>query len=257
MSILTIHPLTEHGVARLSLASGGGNPLTPEVLEALSKALDHLEANPPRAFVLDGGTGKLFSGGFDVVRIAPYGRDELNAFFGSFMRSLMRIITLPCPTVVAVHSTAIAGGFILCNGFDFRVVGTSSRIRMGLSEVNLGIAVPAGTQQIVAERSSQQFARRISMTGTLVDPQAALAAGWADELADDPQARALAFATELARKPGDAVAVTKGFRAGGIARRVQAEEEAYMSDFLDSWMSDAGQAGLKMLVAKLTAPRGG
>jgi len=256
VSTLTIHPLDDHGVARISLASGGGNPLTPEVLEALSVALDHLEVNPPRAFVLDGGTGKLFSGGFDVVRIAPYDRDALNAFFGSFMRSLMRIITLPCPTVVAVHSAAIAGGFILCNGFDFRVVGTNPRIRLGLSEVNLGIAVPAGTQQIVAERTSQQFARRISMTGTLFDPTTALAAGWADELADDPQARALAFAAELARKPGDAVAVTKSFRSGDIARRVHAEEEAHMDEFLDSWMSDAGQAGLKMLVAKLTAPKG-
>lgn len=254
MSNLTITSL-DHGVVRISLASGGGNPLTPELLDELTAALDTLEATPPRALVLDGGTGKLFSGGFDVVRIAPYDRDALHAFFSNFTRSLERIITLPCPTVVAVHSACIAGGFILCNGFDFRVVGTNPRIRMGLSEVNLGIGVPAGTQQIVTERTSQQFARRISMTGNLFDPATALAAGWADELAEDPQARAIAFATELARKPGDGVAVTKQFRASGIARRVHEADAKHMSTFLDSWMSDAGQAGLKMLVAKLTAPK--
>jgi len=245
----------EHGVVRMSLASGGGNPLTPELLDELSAALDALEAEPPRAFVLDGGTGKLFSGGFDVVRIAPYDRDELNRFFGGFTRSVLRIITLPCPTLVAVHSAAVAGGFILCNAFDLRIVGDNPRIKLGLSEVDLGIAVPAGTQTLLAERSSPQFARRVALTATLFDPETARSEGWADELSGDPQARALEWATALARKPGDAVATTKRFHAGRVAAASHAADEEWMSEFLDSWMSPAGQAGLQALVAKLTAPR--
>lgn len=254
MSLLTIQTL-DHGVVHISLASGGGNPLSPELLDELEAALDRLEADVPRALVLDGGAGKLFSGGFDVVRIAPYDRETLHRFFAGFTRSLLRMITLPCPTVVGIHSAAVAAGFILCNAFDFRVVGTNPRIRMGLSEVNLGIAVPAGTMQLVADRSTPAFAQRISMTGRLVSSAEAHAAGWADELADDPQARAVELATELARKPGSAVAVTKSFRAPIVARNMTREDELHMGTFLDSWMSPAGQAGLKALVAKLTAPR--
>jgi enoyl-CoA hydratase/carnithine racemase len=245
----------EPGVMRMSLASGGGNPLTPELLDELESALDDMEADPPRAFVLDGGDGKLFSGGFDVPRIAPYGREEVKSFFSGFTRSVLRIITLPCPTLVAIHSAAIAGGFILCNAFDLRIVGSDPRIKMGLSEVMLGIAVPAGTQQIVSERTSQQFARRIAMTAQLFGPETALASGFADELADDPQARAVEAAIQLASLPGEAVAVTKMFRAEGIAARMRAEDEAHMDEFLNSWMSPAGQAGLRALVAKLTKPK--
>ena len=53
------------------------------------------------------------------------------------------------------------------------------------------------------------------------DPETARSEGWADELSGDPQARALEWATALARKPGDAVATTKSFHAGRVAADVE------------------------------------
>ncbi|MGM0576627.1 MAG: enoyl-CoA hydratase/isomerase family protein [Myxococcota bacterium] len=238
------------GVVRLSLASGGGNPLTPELLAHFRELLDELEARPPRALVLDGGRGKLFSGGFDVPTIAGYDRAQLSEFFGGFLEIMRRLVVLPAPTIAGIHASAIAGGFILSLACDFRVVEKVG-LRLGLTEVDLGIAVPAGTQVILADRTSLEASRRMCMFGTLLAPDEAQRIGYADELHVDARARALELASFLARKPGDAVAVTKSFTAHAVAARMKAADDEHMDAFLDSWLSDVGQAALRKLAEKL------
>ncbi len=254
MSALIRVERSESGVARLSLNSGSGNPLTPGALDALTEALDGLYADLPTALVIDGGEGKLFSGGFDVPTIAGYGRDELKVFFGKFLTSCSRIILFPKPTVCAVHSTAIAGGFILSLSTDFRVVG-NGRLKLGLSEADLGIAVPAGTQQLLSERIGAQAARRMSYTGKLIGPDEAHRLGYADLLAEDAQAEAMVLAGQLAAKPGDGVNVGRSFQNIDIEARFQAAEARFMDAFLDSWLSPEASACLKGLAAKLSRGR--
>lgn len=242
---------TESGVARLSLNSGSGNPLTPAALDALALAIDGLYADLPTALVIDGGEGKLFSGGFDVPTVADYDREQLKAFFGPFLRSCSRIILFPKPTVCGIHSTAIAGGFILSLATDFRVVA-KGRLKLGLSEADLGIAVPAGTQQLLSERVGGQAARRMSYTGQLIGPEEAYRLGYADVLADDAQAEAMAMAQMLAAKPGDGVNVGRSFQNIDIEARFSAAEDRFNEAFLDSWLSPAANRCLKGLAAKLT-----
>ncbi len=239
------------GITRLSLASGTGNPLTPEILAELRQAVADLHARPPRALVLDGGAGKLFSGGFDVPTIATYDRPALSAFFGGFLTIVDRLLVLPCPTVVAIHGSAIAGGFILSLAFDLRVVQRGS-LKLGLSEVDLGIAVPAGTQVLLAERTSPQVARRLSLTGEYIGADEAARVGYADYLVDDAQAEALALATRLAAKPGAGASETRGFHAEALRQRVAAADAEFLEPFLDTWLSPPAQARLRALAARLT-----
>ncbi|MCB9787835.1 MAG: enoyl-CoA hydratase/isomerase family protein [Deltaproteobacteria bacterium] len=239
------------GVVRLSLASGTGNPLTPELLAELRGAIAELGERPPRALVLDGGAGKLFSGGFDVPTIATYDRPALSAFFGGFLTIVDRLLVLPCPTVVAIHGSAIAGGFILSLAFDLRVVQRGP-LKLGLSEVDLGIAVPAGTQVLLAERTSPQAARRLSLTGQYIDAEEAARLGYCDRLVDDARAEALTLARALADKPGDGAAVTRSFLAEELRQRVAAADAAFLEPFLDTWLSPPAQACLRALAARLT-----
>ena len=67
----------EHGVERISLNSGGGNPLTPELIADLSAVLDELSAAPPRALVLDADGAQIFSAGFALPVIWDWDRDRL------------------------------------------------------------------------------------------------------------------------------------------------------------------------------------
>ena len=60
----------DHGVGRLMLNSGSGNPITPSLLDELNAQLDKLRENPPRSLIIDGGEGSIFSGGFALPIIA-------------------------------------------------------------------------------------------------------------------------------------------------------------------------------------------
>ena len=242
----------EHGVGRLTLTSGSGNPLTPETIEALNSELGRLTDNPPKALILDGGDGSIFSGGFALPIIGSWDRDQIRSFFGGFLHALDRLLNLRCPTVAAINGHAIAGGFIFSLGCDLRVVKTG-KVKLGLSEVDLGVGVPAGTQVLLGARTSNQFASRISMQGYLFSPEEALASGYADELADDALAGATALATRLAQKPGNGPAVTKELGNRNLSERVRTADAAGLDLFLDSWFSDEAQQSIQALAAKLSA----
>ena len=244
----------EGDIVRISLNSGRGNPLTPPLLDALCTTFTALAAAPPRALILDGGGAKIFSGGFPLPLIADWDRAAIATFFNRFLEALYLLMALPCPTICALNGHAIAGGFILSMGCDLRVMREEG-LKVGLSEVDLGIAVPAGTQVLLAARTSPQVALRISMMGKLLRPDEALQAGYADELAEDAEELAVGLAGALAAKPGFGAAVTRQLYTAPLLARVKAADEAHMDAFLDTWFSPSGQKCLKAMAAKLSGKK--
>jgi len=240
----------EGDIVRISLNSGRGNPLTPTLLDALCTTFTALTESPPRAVILDGGGAKIFSGGFPLPLIAEWDRPAIDTFFRHFLEALYLLMSLPCPTVCALDGHAIAGGFILSLGCDLRVIREEG-LKFGLSEVNLGVAVPAGTQVLLAARTTPQTALRLCLMGKLMRPDEALQAGYADELAVDAEEFAIAMAQALASKPGVGAAVTHQLHTASLLERVRKADEEHMSTFLDTWFSPVGQAGLKAMAAKL------
>jgi len=239
-----------NGIARLSLNSGSGNPMTPDFLDELNQRLQALSKTPPRALILDAGDSKIFSGGFALPVIAPWNRDQISSFFANFLDALHHLLLLPCPTFCALNGHAIAGGFILSLGCDFRVV-RSGNLKLGLSEVDLGVAVPLGTQVLFAERTSNHAALKYSMTGHLFNSDTALETGYAVAIAENACDKAVELATALAQKPGKGVADTKLLYATELSRRVREADEKGLGRFLDSWFSESGQKNIQALAKKL------
>ena len=124
---------------------------------------------------------------------------------------------------------------------------------MGLSETQLAVAVPAGTLELLAARSSEQAALRMGMQALLIDPEEAYRLGYADQLSDNPETDARALATQLAALPGSGAQVTRRFRGEPLADRVAAIDGAHLEAFLDTWFSDEGQRAIQHLAAKLGA----
>ena len=241
----------EEGVGRLTLNNGSGNPITPELLKELNTQLTQLTSAPPRALVIDGGGGPIFSGGFALPVIAKWDRDQIKGFLGTFLDVLYKIMLMPCPTITAVNGHAIAGGFILSLASDLRVVRHGS-LKLGLSEVNLGVCVPAGPQVLLAARTSEAHALRVAMLGHLFDGEEALRIGYAVACVEDARTGAIEYATKLAKKPGGGVSETSRFYSEVLAARVRAADDTYMESFLDSWFSKIGQAHIHALAAKLS-----
>ncbi len=240
----------DSGVVVLTLSSGSGNPLSPGLVTELSSVMVGLTADPPRALVIGAGDSKVFSAGFDLPAIGGYDQEHLRTFFEGFLGILDRMMRLPCPIIAAVGGHAIAGGFILSLACDFRVVGTSPK-KLGLSEVDLGAAVPAGAQLLLAERTSAQVSRYLCQSAALIGPEEAHRFGYADELAEDANVRALELAETLASKPGSGVATSKLLFGHDLADRVKAADEEGMIPFLKTWFSEEAQTAIAGLVRKL------
>jgi enoyl-CoA hydratase/carnithine racemase len=250
MSLIHLEKETE--IACLRLAIGRGNPLTPDAVHELEEHLLALHQNPPRALVVESADDKIFSGGFALPIIASWSRPQLLDFFSGFLRSIQLLLRFPSPTICAVGGHAVAGGFILSLATDLRVVGTG-RLKLGLSETQLGVAVPAGTLELLAARTSEQTALRMGLQALLIGPDEAYRLGYADQLSDDPGTEARALAARLAALPGSGAQVTRQFRGEALADRVAAIDEAHLGQFLDTWFSDAGQQAIQSLAAKLGA----
>ena len=253
MQSITVQRL-EGDVVRVSLNSGRGNPLTPPLLDALCNTLTELSEAPPRALILDGGGAKIFSGGFPLPLIASWDRPAIAAFFSRFLEALYLLMALPCPTICALNGHAIAGGFILSMGCDLRVCREEG-LKFGLSEVDLGIAVPAGTQVLLAARTTPQTALKLSMMGKLMRPDEALRVGYADELAVDAEAYAVTLAQGLAGKPGVGAAVTRQLYSAPLLAAVKKADQEHMDAFLDTWFSPVGQQHLQAMAARLSGKK--
>jgi len=239
------------GIVRLSLATGAGNPINADMLEAFDDHLSELEVAPPRALIIDGGNGKLFCGGFDVKSILAYSRAEMLRFFRSFCSVLARLTALPCPTIAEIKSHAIAGGFIVPLACDFRVVDDGD-FKLGAGEVDLGVPVPAGAQVLLAARTNRAVASRLVMFASMLSPREAHEIGYANILAETGgQGTAQEYAETLAGKPGTGLRATKRFMALDLADQVRAADARHEEEFIDTWFSPAAQAKLLELAETL------
>ena len=238
------------GVARLTLNTGRGTPLTPDAVQELEAILSSLEKKPPKALLIDSADPKIFSGGFALPIIGGWERSELADFFAGFWRCVQTLLRFPCPTVCAVNGHAVAGGFILSLATDLRVVGKGS-IKLGLSETKLAVAVPAGTLELLAARTSEQNALRLGMLAHLMGPEEAHRIGYADQLADNVLDESLSLTHSLAQLPGSGVSITRQFRGIALAERVQKADDDNLAAFLDSWFSPTAQQAIQAMAKKL------
>lgn len=239
------------GIVRLSLASGSGNPINMDLLEAFEDHLTELEVSPPRALIIDGGGGKMFCRGFDVGRLLSYDRGEMLRFFRRFSGMLARLTGLPCPTIADIHSYALAAGFTLPLACDFRVVRDGD-YKLGMGEVDLGMPVTAGAQVLLLARTTPAVLARLSMFASMLSPREAYEVGYASILAGTGgHGTAQDYAQKLAAKPGVGLRATKLLMARELAERVRTADIRGERLFIDTWFSPVAQAGLRGLLEDL------
>ena len=235
----------------LTINSGSGNPLTPDLLKELDVITEELEKKPPKALIIHGGEGKIFSGGFSLPHIFDWKRNQLVDFFGTFTRALTRIISLKCPTICAINGHAVAAGIILSLGTDLRVV-KQGKTMLGFPEVDIGVGVPYQTQLLFAYRSNYQAALRYTMTGELFNPDQALSINYADYLAENEKVKAMEVAQFLLSKPGTGPSVTKEYFSKKIAREFEEAGKESGEIFLDSWFTPEAQKAIKTQAENLS-----
>jgi enoyl-CoA hydratase len=170
-------------VATIAMDDGKVNALSVAMLDELGTAFDRAEAD--KALVVLTGREQTFSAGFDL-RAEP---DQWPNMVAGGAKLAARIMSFPRPVIVSCNGNAIAmAGFILLSA-DYRI-GTIGEFQIGLNEVAIGLTVPWFGIEIARHRLTRPYFDRCTITGALLGPDAALAAGFFDDLVAPEQLRA-------------------------------------------------------------------
>jgi enoyl-CoA hydratase len=240
----------EHdGIVTLRLAHGKASALDAELLEALDAALDETERSGARAVVLTG-TGSIFSAGVDLFRLTNDGAPYVARFYPLLVSAVRRLFGFPRPVVAALNGHAIAGGCILAQACDYRIMA-SGKGRIGVPELLVGVPFPALVLEVLRFAAAPQHLQQIAYTGQSFLPEEALAKGLVDEVVDPGAlaARAHEMASKLASIAPAAFRLTKAQLRNDAIERAQRltwiDEEA-----IAVWSAPETHAHIREYLAK-------
>lgn len=197
------------------------NALDLDLCRAIHAAADDAVAGGARVIVVTG-RGSAFCSGADLGGV--YGPDFLEALYGM----LHHLTRLPVPIVAAVNGPAIGAGTQLAMACDLRVADETAKFAVPVARN--GMAVDAWTIRTLAQLAGTGTARRLMLTGSMLDREQALACGLADRAGslDD----ALAWAHEIAELAPLSMAHSKLVLNGSPA-----DDAAIEKSFADVWAS--------------------
>ncbi len=136
-----IHYGIEKGIAQIILDDGKVNAMDFDFFEELADTLDHVGEDGAKALIITGRPG-YFSGGLDVKLMPTLSPTELNRLAENLARNLLKVYSLPIPTVAVCSGHAIAGGAMLCFTCDLRFVIDGPYI-IQMNEILAGIPFPS------------------------------------------------------------------------------------------------------------------
>jgi enoyl-CoA hydratase len=236
-------------VAVVTLDRPRANAFNSELVADLARAFaDSSEAG---AVVLASSSPGMFSAGWDLRQMVTESRATFEAFVESYCDLVRQIFVFERPVVAAVNGHAIAGGLIVAAAADERVA-SQGKGELGLSEVLLGVPVPACLLEVFRHAVGPHAMERLAATGENVSVDRALAMGLVDRVvpAESLASEAEERARFLASRPAKAHASTKlRCRAAAIARFDQARRG---DPFVGFWFSPDARQRLGELVERLS-----
>ena len=124
--------------------------------------------------------------------------------------------------------------------------------RIGVPELQLGVPFPAVAMEILRQAASGVEARRLVLTGRLLEPEEAVAGGLVDEVVapDELLDRAVAEAESLARVPAVTFGLTKRQLGAASARRLEREGAEVDREVLEIWSRPEILAGIRSYIER-------
>lgn len=140
------------GIHRL-IMDHGPNALDQPLMAELRDRLRELAASDAPAVVLASSHASLFCPGWNLKLLVDADREAVGSFLNDFNALILELFSYPGPTAAAIGGHSVAGGCLLSLCCDLRVMATG-QARQGLSELNLGIPVPATGLRMMRARLS-------------------------------------------------------------------------------------------------------
>jgi enoyl-CoA hydratase/carnithine racemase len=230
--------------------SSGPNALDETLMGELDGELARLETAGTPPLVLASDHATIFCPGLDLRKVDGLPRQAMRAVMVRFNALLRRLVGYPAPTVAALGGHAIAGGCLLSLACDRRVMA-SWGARIGLSEINLGIPVPAGAIHMLLSLYPTRTVEQLVLEGDGFPGERALSAGLVERLAEPEVvlAEAVQLASHLASRPAAAFVAAKAFLRHGLTRAMEERDAAEEERFLDLWYDPGTQDRIGAVIA--------
>ena len=161
-----LHLAREGNVHVVTLTRGEhDNTFNLDVLAEWNAALDAVEAGTEDASLLIRCEHpKTFCNGIDLDWLLAQPADTFGRFILALENFLLRVATLNLPVVAAINGNAYAGGALLANASDFRLM-RADRGRMCYSEINIRKSFTPVMFEIVRLQHDAHAAWEMAMTG--------------------------------------------------------------------------------------------
>jgi enoyl-CoA hydratase/carnithine racemase len=184
------------------------NSLNLALIGGLCEALEQLDSDPALSAAVLTGAGKGFCAGMDLAAFLAGENVWEGAGDG---RGLRRVVAEPTakPLIAAIEGFAVAGGLEVALACDVIVCGRSAKL--GVPEVSRSLVAAGGALRQLPRRVGPGLAKKLALTGELIDGERGAGIGLVDELTDDGAAvaAALALAARIALAGPLAVRATK------------------------------------------------
>ena len=210
----------DDGVVVLTLNRGSMNPLSNDLLAAITTTASALAQDASVKAVVLTGSERAFAAGADVkeFELSDSGARSVAANFRAACDALAAI---PRPVIAAISGFALGGGLEIALACDLRIAADSARV--GQPEILLGIIPGGGGTQRLARLVGPARAKELIWTGRQVRADEALRLGIVDEVvpAEELMGRALDFASELA----SGAVVAMGYAKRAVDQGIDADLE--------------------------------
>jgi enoyl-CoA hydratase/carnithine racemase len=185
------------------------NAWTRGVIEDLAAAIEACAHDAAVCCVVARGAGDHFSAGDDLFATAAADAAEWERIVAAFQRLTGATLRAPVPVLAAIDGVCIGGALEFAASCDLRVC--TDRARFGTPEVRIGLTATNAGTLLLPEVLGETAARRLLLTGELVDAAWAKANGFVSDVVAPPEldARVAALAGAFDDTSRTAVAATK------------------------------------------------
>jgi len=179
----------------------GENRFRPDLLEAISNALDEVEAAGSPAALVTTGAGKFYSNGLDLEWMQAQQQDAAAAYMSGVLGLFARTLTFPTITVAAMNGHAFGAGAQWALAHDYRVM-RADRGYFCMPEIDMGSPLHPGMTALIQARLPHQSAHEVITTGKRYAAEEARTRSIVDAVEAEAQVveRALEMAAPLASK---------------------------------------------------------
>ena len=244
----------KHGVTWLLLDKAGAhaNTFDDEFFAELGRALDELQASPPRALVIRSTKPGGFATGADLQMLQRLtdenaAREQLRAAHAL----IDRIEALPFTTIAVVHGQCLGGGLELALACDYRIARADTML--GFPEVRLGLHPGLGGTARLTDKIAPTEAMALMLEGKPINAEKAHAIGLVDAVCEErhiAEAVKTAASGKLQHRSGGApklalmslapsrALLARRFEAE-TAKRVRREHHPAPFDLIELWRRHA------------------